>query len=330
MSQSTVFALKKRRILALLSQPAETYSDASPKGSIDEPIRDLIDQINAYEELVTKSSCSGRISVFQEGFGSGGKGDKRGQEIGEKGQWLFVSHESLAAPSTASNGASKAHPWHTLFSLCPKEQSGKRMHEIWDRPSSVTRLVHFKFEPMILHILCSSSLAADKVLKCAQQAGFRESGASNVPGDLDTPVNVAIRTAGLGFDCIVGCALDGVSGGSGVDGETEGDAACTSLVAEDYLGMLVNNTNKKFKVNFERMERLRSLLLDAFSEELESGWEDATARSERKRMEGLRKQEELKGINPREANNNISVVHDELLGLNILEGSLGDAVCIDT
>lgn len=319
MTSSSAFAHKKQRILDALSQPAESYSDASPKGSIDEPIRDLINQINAYENLVTTSSCSGRISVFQEGSGSGGKGDKRGQEIGEKGKWLFVSHEALAIPSSLSNGPAKNHSWHEQFDLSPIMESGESMHEAGNSPPSGMRFTHFKFEPMILHILCSSSVAADKVLKCAQQAGFRESGASNVPGDADTPVNIAIRTAGLGFDCIVGCVADGVPGADGVDSEAQGRAACTSLVSEDYLSMLVHNGNEKFRVNLERMERLRSLLLDAFGAKREDDWEDATIRSERKRAEGLRRREELNAVGPKEADSNDSGVHDNMPCLSILE-----------
>ena len=68
------FTAKKNDILASLATPDADYTDASPKGSIDVPIRGLIDRINALEGVVTTSSCSGRISVFLEGT----KGDHRG------------------------------------------------------------------------------------------------------------------------------------------------------------------------------------------------------------------------------------------------------------
>eukprot|EP00058_Branchiostoma_floridae_P003316 XP_002588804.1 hypothetical protein BRAFLDRAFT_89765 [Branchiostoma floridae] len=41
-------------------------SDLSRKGSIDEPIVELVNFINGQEFLFTTSSCSGRISVFAE------------------------------------------------------------------------------------------------------------------------------------------------------------------------------------------------------------------------------------------------------------------------
>ena len=59
-----LFAAKKAKILSQLSVPDAEYSDASPKGSVDDGIRDLIDEINALDGLVTTSSCAGRVSVF--------------------------------------------------------------------------------------------------------------------------------------------------------------------------------------------------------------------------------------------------------------------------
>jgi tRNA wybutosine-synthesizing protein 3 len=61
------FTKRKALILAQLSIPPDQYDDLSPKGSIDEGIRELIDGINAKEGWVTTSSCAGRVSVFAEG-----------------------------------------------------------------------------------------------------------------------------------------------------------------------------------------------------------------------------------------------------------------------
>lgn len=101
---SATFTRKKAKTLQDLSVPDSEYSDKSPKGSVDGGIRELIDEINAYEGFVTTSSCAGRISVFQEGNGvrrefehgehevtrsSGVPGGKGG------GKFLFVSHEPV-------------------------------------------------------------------------------------------------------------------------------------------------------------------------------------------------------------------------------------------
>lgn len=103
----SLFENKKLKILEQLAVPDSTYHDASPKGSVDERIRALVDEINVLDTLVTTSSCAGRIAVYLEGkkksrsttvdasaeeanAGAGGKGG---------GQWLFVSHDPLETPS---------------------------------------------------------------------------------------------------------------------------------------------------------------------------------------------------------------------------------------
>lgn len=99
------FISRKALILSALSLPAEQYDDLSPKGSIDEGIRDLIEGINAREGWVTTSSCAGRCVVFvegerrrrmrtAEGEGQGGlerdvesKGEGREDGLGVRGEY---------------------------------------------------------------------------------------------------------------------------------------------------------------------------------------------------------------------------------------------------
>jgi tRNA wybutosine-synthesizing protein 3 len=82
------FLRRKALILSQLSVPADQYDDSSPKGSVDEGIRGLIEGINAGEGWVTTSSCAGRVSVFAEGekrvrVGQGDGGRDLGQVLGE-------------------------------------------------------------------------------------------------------------------------------------------------------------------------------------------------------------------------------------------------------
>lgn len=141
-----VFQARKNKILEELSLPDAEYTDLSPKGSVDEGIRDLIRDINVLPGLVTTSSCAGRISVFLEGrkkssaplseqterqfAPSGGKG---------AGRWLYVSHDPFVRPE----GWDKAvRPLHGLFGMVPgdgKPPSG----------SHGLRLVRFHFEPLV-------------------------------------------------------------------------------------------------------------------------------------------------------------------------------------
>ena len=53
-----VFRSEKTRVLS--------KADLSRKGSVDEPIRELVDYINELDSFYTTSSCSGRITVFSE------------------------------------------------------------------------------------------------------------------------------------------------------------------------------------------------------------------------------------------------------------------------
>ena len=52
------FQSEKARVLA--------KADLSRKGSVDEPIRELVEYINSQDSFYTTSSCSGRVTVFSE------------------------------------------------------------------------------------------------------------------------------------------------------------------------------------------------------------------------------------------------------------------------
>lgn len=149
------FAKKKLKILSQLSVPEGEYTDASPKGSVDDGIRPLVDAINRRDGLVTTSSCAGRVSVYLEGkktekplgddtpvwnrqegaddanavrASTGGKGG---------GEWLFVSHSSIPDEDRGEDWAS------TTLGLVADgkvEPHTGRGHQ---------RLIHFKFEPMV-------------------------------------------------------------------------------------------------------------------------------------------------------------------------------------
>lgn len=135
------------------------YNDLSPKGSIDEQIRDLVFAISNIVGLVTTSSCAGRCVVFVEGqrkqeihaftdseegegqmdttmqyAGTGGKGGG--------GRWIYVSHDPM--DKLLEGSSTKEVVFSKLFGLTQPPRDSDLLH------SGTTRFAHFKFEPMVL------------------------------------------------------------------------------------------------------------------------------------------------------------------------------------
>lgn len=197
------FARRKETILAQLALPDDEYTDLSPKGTVDAGIRDLIDEINALDGLVTTSSCAGRVSVFLEGRRGGGglgpgppgpaaaaQGDSSpvaeeqlqlpghpqavlvdeedgGEDaaggvgratttttktvagVGGKGgggKWLFVSHDPVQM-----EGKLDSEP-NIVGALLGMEEpifDGREGSQAEGMGDGGTRLIHFKFEPMV-------------------------------------------------------------------------------------------------------------------------------------------------------------------------------------
>ncbi|KAI1638019.1 methyltransferase TYW3-domain-containing protein [Biscogniauxia mediterranea] len=298
------FVQRKTRILEQLGVPEAEYTDASPKGSIDAGIRDLIDEINGLGGFVTTSSCAGRVSVFVEGrkaAAGASDGDVRNDDaergareagarerdgslpteklagVGGKGgggTWLFVSHDPVMLENADGGlegllGLSNGHE--------PAGPEGSRC-------GAAPRLIHFKFEPMILHVLTASPDHAQLLLGCGLQAGFRESGAVNLVSAAGEPVTpmVAIRSMGLALESLVGVQ--------------HADSAPTCTVPQEYLQTLLRVSNERFEENKKRITRFRAAILQAAEPPKKkdgSEWEDAQARRERKKAEGLRRKAEL-------------------------------------
>ncbi|KAF1851765.1 uncharacterized protein K460DRAFT_401781 [Cucurbitaria berberidis CBS 394.84] len=286
------FEARKQKILEQLDAPVGEYHDLSPKGSIDEPIRTLIGEINDLEGLVTTSSCSGRISVFLEGRKGEIEGDVSAAEgedsragpggKGGGGTWLFISHAAV----DISNSSSPPN-YMSMFGLENITVEEERA------PGVSCRYIHLKFEPMILHILSASMAHAQRIVTAALTAGFRESGAVALGSTKSGESNpmIAVRSTGYSFDSIIGYY------------DEEGHNV--PLVDVKYLSTLVRIANERFKINAERIARFRMALLESYYPQTASGvsrpgWEDADARKIRKKEEGLARQRALKNRNSQE------------------------------
>ena len=130
---------------------------------------------------------------------------------------------------------------------------------------------------------------AQPILAAAINAGFRESGIQSLKnlGDPNAFPMVAIRTAGLAFESVVGVVPNRRQDKK--DGE-EFDEHITRIVSEAYLELLIGIANERFKINVERSRRFEQ---DLFKREEGHGqaWEDSKSRQERKRAEGLEQQQ---------------------------------------
>ncbi|PCH00119.1 tRNA wybutosine-synthesizing protein [Penicillium occitanis (nom. inval.)] len=96
------FLARKSKILSDLSVPDAEYTDLSPKGSVDEGIRDLIRDINALDGLVTTSSCAGRVSIFVEGSKRTNK--KRKTDTADDGNPQAIEQAAGQVPSQLDGG----------------------------------------------------------------------------------------------------------------------------------------------------------------------------------------------------------------------------------
>ncbi|KAK0729707.1 methyltransferase TYW3-domain-containing protein [Lasiosphaeris hirsuta] len=143
------------------------------------------------------------------------------------------------------------------------------------------RLIHFKFEPMILHVLTASLEHAQVVIQAGMEAGFRETGAVSLlgrrPEDGAMPM-VAVRSMGLSFESLVG---------------VEGDGERYCIVSAAYLERLVRIANERFAENQKRIARFQEALTKALAPKAANDWEDTETRRERKRQEGLKRRDEL-------------------------------------
>ena len=150
---SAQFTSKKDKILQLLAVPDTEYSDASPKGSVDVGIRDLINEVNAIEGLVTTSSCAGRVSVFVEGKKAieDGEDSQIASTVGGKGgggAWLLVSHDPVP----------ENEDWIKSLQLTAAGRPGAGIDGARSK-----RWIHFKFEPMVSISMCMNR----RLVSCA-------------------------------------------------------------------------------------------------------------------------------------------------------------------
>ena len=126
----TIFNERKRRMIEKL---LSDEPDLSPKGAPDDEILELLELINANEDYVSTSSCSGRAVVFLDA-------DKDGQDNDARGRWLMNRHSPFHEQfENASN--------QELYALLFGTSKIGRDWSLIERPS---RVITLKFEPLVI------------------------------------------------------------------------------------------------------------------------------------------------------------------------------------
>lgn len=263
------FEQKKQHILNEIELNSQDNPDASPKGTIDSLCIPLITLINGHKDMVTTSSCSGRLSVFLEGSKSikeSENSDVSGEQVkigakGDGGHWLFVSHEKDDIKN-----------WWLNENMKFKYETSIND----DKYDSKTRYVLFKYEPLILHVKCRDFTSASRLYSTAMGCGFRESG-------IGANNNVAIRIS-IKLDIPIGYM------------DKNGDILFT--LDESYLKMITKLAHDRFLEN----ERKLQVLYDRINKEViqfiqkPEKAETKEERKVRKMREGLARRDDVRKI----------------------------------
>lgn len=188
----------KREILVNLSL---NRNDRSLAGQVDPLILPLVEQVNGLPDLVTLSSCSGRVALFHRCDAAVKAVKKRGA-LG-KGT-LFQTHDPFDGPQVPSLAEEVMAAISTLHE--ERDQRRATAASSSDEEALVETL-QLKFEPMIMHIMTWDMASAVKILHAASEAGQRRSGilaVSRAPHVLpsDTaPNKITVNvTSALSFD----------------------------------------------------------------------------------------------------------------------------------
>ncbi|KAF9981520.1 hypothetical protein BGZ65_003840 [Modicella reniformis] len=222
------------------------------------------------------------------------------------GQWLYVSHDPVVIPTIGMEHwivktlfGSEAHRVTLMEDNC--------VDSVQDMTHS--QLVYFKFEPMILHIEASTPEAAKLFLNHSLFSGYRNSGI--VPSSKRTML--AIRST-LKLDVPI-AYVSTTNSESSASSSSSTKSICVEppksvaepkihlMVSLAYLCTLIKLSNDKFQKNVAQIHRFEERLTEYLKDSNECStkkktgdqgeWEDKEARRQRKRIEGLRKQQDI-------------------------------------
>ncbi|GMH40346.1 hypothetical protein BSKO_08250 [Bryopsis sp. KO-2023] len=203
-----------QRRSAVLVGLQENDGDKSRKGSVDAPIVDLVNLINGRDDIFTTSSCSGRLSVFGDPVMESVDGQKM-----KGGEWVYMSH---------------AEPIALEVIQAINERVGR---------GGIDGCLFLRFDPFILAAECRSTQAANLLVHCGRDSGFRESGITFG----NHKIMAAVRSSNRLEVPIVR------------DGKL--------LVSEEYLNCIIQIACERFHDNARRVGRFQEEFMSRFD-----GW----------------------------------------------------------
>jgi len=177
--------------------------DFSPKGSIDSAVVNLLELLNRNNDHYSTSSCSGRITIMLQK-----KNSNRG------GTWGLISH-AKTTPDVVTN---------TINNITSRTNISD--HDI----------TMFRFEPLVLAVVCRDLHAAKNLLELAISAGFKESGIRVVKDRIMVTIRTSLRL------------------------EAPVASGNRTLVSEEYLNVLTQMANDKLEENWKRLHSFEKSL----------------------------------------------------------------------
>ena len=231
---------KTNRDLYEVDTSSSTY-DKSPKGSVDIPIRHVVDLINEHSSYATLSSCSGRIALFDPNFynleGLNENNDAKERKVEPSEDEVRDDDAENAIMNESGNGKGRSGRWllasHAKITVEQLEEAIMNSSQV--QSSSFSQSLIFKHEPLLLHVAASNVQRGRELLQIAlTNCGLRESGMIHTT----KRITVAIRSHALALS--VPLARPGHH----------------LYPGRDYLKALVEEANRRFEINERKIDQL--------------------------------------------------------------------------
>ena len=218
------FAQRKAQTLAELALDAGDFSRA---GHVDERARPIVALVNSHPSFFTTSSCAGRVSLFADPTSATRAAGMKG------GEWVYVNHDPADADAVVAAVRRK------LGDARDEDAAEDAAPPVSDPECTLV----LRFEPFILSVEASSIDEGGRIVACARDAGYRESG-----------VTASDKRTVCSIRCSIRMEVPVVSRG-------------VRLVTDDALRALVGIANEKWTANAARAERLVERFTAVFGSE---------------------------------------------------------------